>query len=206
MPRGTMKWFDARSGEGRVHASRREYPAFGDEVEPAARVAGARVRFDVARVNGVRVAVRVEAIQGTRTSRKQRRFGDLTGAGRVVEKGRSALTRRRTGVDPQLPGRPVDLVRRWIAGANSGHLDTVLPLYAPAAVLHASDGDHHGRGAIRAYLVDNGLLTRGWDAKPVGAGETVEVVRGPAAADAGRRTRFRLEHGQICEQWVDEPA
>lgn len=65
---------------------------------------------------------------------------------------------------------PRVLVRRWIAGADSGHLDVVLPLYAPDAVLHTADRDYHGRAAIRSFLLDSGLLTRGWSAHTRGSG------------------------------------
>lgn len=206
MPSGTMQWFDTGTGEGRVVASGREYPVFAEEVEPHARATGSRVRFDVKRIKGVRIAVRVRAVSGTRTSRRQRRFGDLTGAGRPVEKGRAPLTRQQSGIDPLLAGRPAELVRRWLAAANSGHLDAVLPLYAPHAVLHARESDRHGRNNIRAFLVDSGLLSRGWDARPSGSGGTIMAVRGSTAPDAGRSTRFRIAQGQIVEQWVDEPG
>lgn len=205
MPRGRLQWFDAGSGEGRVDAFGRQYPVSVHDVEPRARVAGSPVHFDIERIDGVPTAVRVRARPGTRANRRQRRFGDLTGAGRPEEKGRAPLTRHRTETDP-LPRRPTALVRRWLAGADSGHLATVLPLYAPHAVLHAPDGDHCGRAAVRVYLLDSGLLSRGWDARPFGSGQTIGVVRGTAAPDAGRSTRFRVAHGQVVEQWVDEPV
>jgi hypothetical protein len=163
------------------------------------------VRFDIERIDGVPTAVRVRARPGRRTNKRQRRFGDLTGAGKPDEKGRPALTHHHTETD-LLHRSPTVLVRRWLAGADSGHLATILPLYAPQAVLHAPDGDHNGRAAIRAYLLDSGLLSRGWDARPFGSGQTIVAVRGPEAPDAGRSTRFRVAHGQVVEQWVDEPA
>lgn len=202
MPSGTMQWFDTSSGEGRVVASGREYPVFDADIEPRARAAGSRVHFDIERINGVSVAVRVRAKSGKRTSRRQRRFGDLTGAGKPAEKGRPPLTHQRTDVEPGTAGRPAELVRRWLAAANSGHRDTVSGLYAPHAVLHAPDGDHHGRNNVDAFLADNGLLTRGWDARPTGSGETITAVRRPGD-DNERSTRFRIEHDQIVEQWVD---
>jgi hypothetical protein len=205
MPDGVMLWFDAASGDGRIEASGRQYPVRQADVEARARTAGARVHFDVDRVDGVRVAVRVTALPGTRTTHRQRRHGDLTGAHRPDDKGRPPLTRGGGQTDPPTTGRPIALVRRWIAGADSGHLDAVLPLYAPDAVLHGADGDHRGRTAIRAHLLDGDLLTRGWQADPVGSGATVVVVRGPMAPDPGRTARFRVAHGQIVEQW-DEPG
>jgi hypothetical protein len=205
MPRGVMKWFNA--GEGRVVAtSGREYPAYEADVEPRARVTGARVQFDAKRIDGVPTAVRVRARAGGRTSRRQRRFGDLTGAGRPEEKGRASLTRQHSGLDPLESRRPKALVARWIAAAGRGRIEVVLPLYAPHAVLHAPEGDYRGRGAVRGFLLDSTVLTRGWDPTPHGEGVLFVVVRGPSAADAGRTTRFRVEHGQIIEQWVDEPA
>lgn len=206
MPSGTMRWFDTGTGEGRVVASGREYPVFEDEVEPHARATGSRVRFDVARIDGVRTAVRVRAVSGTRSSRRQRRFGDLTGAGRPEEKGRAPSTHQRDAVDPLVPGRPAELVRRWIAAANSGHVGAVSSLYAPHAVLHTADGDRHGRGDVARFLIDSGLLSRGWDARPSGSGGFITALRRATAPDAGRSTRFRIMHGQIVEQWVDEPG
>ncbi|HSJ46286.1 MAG TPA: nuclear transport factor 2 family protein [Euzebyales bacterium] len=205
MPNGVMLWFDAGSGDGRIEASGRQYPAHEYDVEPRARTAGARVHFDVERVKGVPVAVRVTAVPGTRTTTRQRRYGDLTGARRPDDKGRPPLTHQGGATDPPATGQPVALVRRWIAGADSGHLDAVLPLYAPDAVLHTTSGDHHGRAAIRAFLLDSGLLTRGWSATPIGSATTVAAVRGPVARDARRVNRFRIAHGEIAEQW-DEPA
>lgn len=207
MPQGVMQWFDDRAGEGRVVASKREYPAYVGEVEPRARKTGARVHFDVERVEGVPTAVRVRLRPGTRNSPRQGRMGTLAGVARPEEKGRAPLTRRRTAVDAIMPGRPVALVRRWLVAADSGRLDEVLPLYAPHALLHAPDGEVHGRPAIRAYLLDSGLLTRGWDPTPRGVeeGETVEAVRTAMAPDAGLLTRFRVAHGQIAEQWVKAP-
>jgi hypothetical protein len=201
-----MQWFDTGSGQGRIVASGREYPVFVGDVEPQARAAGSRVHFDVERVNGVPTAVRVRAKPGTRTSKRQRRLGDLAGVRRPEEKGRSPLTRKSSDVDPLYPDRPMELVRRWLAAADSGHLDALLPLYAPHAVLHAPDGDRHGRNDIRAFLLDSGLLTRGWDARPHGSDQTITAVRGPMAPDHGRMTRFRIDHGQIVEQWVGEPG
>lgn len=206
MPRGVMQWFDVRAGEGRVVASGREYPAYEREMEPRARKAGAPVQFDVERLDRVRTAVRVRLRPGLRTSPTHRRVGNLAGAGRPEEKARAPLTHQRPDRDALISGRPVALVRRWVAAADSGHLDAVLPLYAPHAVLHAEDAERRGRAAIRAYLVDGGLLTRGWDPAPRGVDETIEVVRGPLAPDAGRASRFRIAHGQIVEQWVDEPS
>lgn len=203
MPTGAMVWFDERSGEGRISASGRQYPAWNADVEPRARRAGARVHFDVARVDGVPVAVRVTAVEGTRTSTRQARAGDLTGAARPDAKGGPATTRSGGRVEPSLAGRPMALVRRWIAAADSGHLDTVLPLYAPHAVVHAAGVDHHGRGAVRAYLTASGLLSRGWHATPAATPDGVVAVRGAAAPDAGASTRFRIAHGQIVEQWVE---
>jgi hypothetical protein len=204
MARGVMKWFDPGRGEGEIVASGRQYPVVEGEVERPARAAGARVVFDIRRIDGVATAVRVRGRPGTRSTARQRRFGDLTGAGRPEEKGRRGLTRQQTDLDSKLSGRPAELVRRWVAAADSGHLEAMLPLYAPEAVLHTSAGDRHGRGAVRAFLLDSGLLTRGWNPVPRGADDGITAVRGPLAADAGRSTRFRIAHGHIVEQWIQE--
>jgi hypothetical protein len=203
MPRGVLQWFDDRAGEGRVTAAGREYPAYERDVERRARRAGAPVHFDVERVDGVPTAVRVRLRPGTRTSPTQRRVGNQAGAGRPEGKARGGLTRRHPDLDPMLSGRPIALVRRWVASAESGRLDAVLPLYAPQAVLHAQGDEKRGRRAIRTYLVDSGLLSRGWEPEPRGVDDTVEIARGPFAPDAGLTSRFRIAHGQIVEQWVE---
>lgn len=206
MPRGVMQWFDVGAGEGRVRAVQREYPAYEGETEAPARAAGARVRFDVQRIEGVRTAVRVRLRPGTRSSPRQRRFANLAGTGRIEEKARKGLTHQRPDVSPMVSGRPVALVHHWLVGADSGRLDVVLPLYAPHAVLHAVDGDRCGRAEIRAYLLDSGLLSRGWNPTPRGVDQLVEAVRHRAGADGGQVSRFRVAHGQIAEQWVHEIA
>lgn len=138
MPTGTRLWFDPRIGGGRVVASGREYPADVSDVEPRARATGARVHFDIQWVDGVARAVRVAARPGTRTSTRQRRFGDMTGSAHPAEKDRAPLTHHHTAIDPLSVGRPVALVRHWIQAADSGRLDGLLPLYAPDAVLHTA--------------------------------------------------------------------
>lgn len=206
MPTGRMRWFDDATGEGRIVASGREYPTDDADVEPHARTTGARVHFDIRRVDGVARAVRVTALAGTRTSRRQRRFGDQTGSAHPEEKGRTPLTRGHPTVEPSYVGRPVALVRHWIRAADSGNVEGVLPLYAPDAVVHAASGDHRGRAAIRIFLLDSGLLTRGWRARPTGDGDDVTAVRQGTAADAGRTSRFRTAHGEIVEQWDEQPG
>jgi cold shock CspA family protein len=206
MPNGTMLWFDTKTGAGRITASGREYPVADGEVEPGARAAGARVHFDVERVDGVATAVRVALREGTRSATGQRRFGSLAGVARPEEKGRAALSHQRGATTPLYPGQPVSLVRHWIRAADSGHVDGLLPLYAPQAVLHTPTEDHHGRGAIRRYLLDSGLLSRGWSARPFGRGDDVCAVRQRTATDAGRTSRFRIAHGQIVEHWDEPPV
>ena len=77
MPDGLLQWYDVRRGEGRVVLGGREYTVQAADVEPGARVPGARVHFDVKRHDGVNVAVNVRLRQGTRVSRRQRRFGQI---------------------------------------------------------------------------------------------------------------------------------
>ena len=147
MPRGVMQWFDVRAHEGRVIASGREYPAFEREVEPRARKAGARVYFDVARLDGVPTAVRVRLRPGLRTSPKQRRVGDLAGAGRdrvrqhPVEAGRGGepVTHRvhhqlRPALAPQVGG---DFGAVDRAQQLRHFLDA--PRDAPVRLAHAED-------------------------------------------------------------------
>jgi RNA polymerase-binding transcription factor DksA/ribosome-associated translation inhibitor RaiA len=73
MPDGVLQWYDDRRGEGRVVRGGREYPVRAADMEPRARVPGARLHFDVRRHEGVAIAVDVRLREGTRVSRRQRR-------------------------------------------------------------------------------------------------------------------------------------
>jgi hypothetical protein len=204
MPVGRLRWFDEKQGVGRVVASGREYPVAVEDMDIRARAVGARVHFDIARHDGLQRAVGVRAVPGTRSAPRQRRFQDLTGAGRPEQKGRTPLTRRHPERDVTST-RPKDVVLRWIRAANSRSAAAAKVLYAVDVVLH--DGRvRHGRSAVPAWLGDHRLLTPGWRPDPVGegSGDTFTVTRS-SGAEPAVRTRIRVAHGQIAEQWVSEP-
>jgi cold shock CspA family protein len=204
MPTGRVSWFDAKHGVGRVVASGREYPVAAADMETGARGAGARVRFDVARQGGVDRAVDVRRIPGTRTVPRQRRFQDLTGAGRPEEKGRRSLTHRH----PEravTPSKPKAVALRWVAAANSGSVVATRELYAADAVLHARGDTRRGRAAVPGWLLDHNLLAPAWQADPGGEGDGGTFVITRPGGPVPGRSRIRVTYGQISEQWLDEP-
>jgi cold shock CspA family protein len=204
VPTGRVSWFDPKQGVGRVVASGREYPVVAADMETRARATSARVHFDVKRHDGFDRAVNVRRIPGTRSVPRQRRFQDLTGAGRPEEKGRGSLTRQHPERDVT-PAKPKAVVSRWIKAANSRSVVATRDLYAADVVLHAGAETRHGRAAVAGWLLDHNLLTPGWEPEPhgEGSGETFTVTRGPGAAVRGR-SRIRVTFGQISEQWLDE--
>lgn len=201
MPVGRLSWFDPSSGEGRIVASGREYPVEAADIAPRARTVGGRVHFDIERRGGVRMAVAVRPVEGTRSDRRQRRFGDLSGTGKPPDKGRPAMSRRHPEREGPGAGKPMEVARQWIRGAEQGDIETVLPLYAPHAVLHTPDGDARGRQAVRRELLDSGALTRGWQAEPHGDGDDVIVDRSSLGGHF-EQTRLRIANGEIVEQWL----
>jgi cold shock CspA family protein len=205
VPTGRVSWFDPKQGVGRVVASGREYPVVAADMETRARATSARVHFDVTRQDGVDRAVNVRRVPGTRSVPRQRRFQDLTGAGRPEEKGRGALTRQHPERDAT-PTKPKAVVTRWIKAANSRSVVATRDLYAVDVVLHAEEETRRGRAAVAGWLLDHNLLTPGWEPEPhgQGSGETFTVTRRPGAAVSGR-SRIRVSRGQISEQWLDEP-
>jgi hypothetical protein len=94
MPDGVVRWFDAKSGKGRIGHVEREYVVLEADIEPEARVSQARGH---SMPDGRRLrAVNVSLCEGPRLSAAQGRFGDQVGAHDVRGKGQgSALTHGR---------------------------------------------------------------------------------------------------------------
>ncbi len=200
MPDGLLQWYDARRGEGRVVRGGREYPVRAADVEPGARVPGARVHFDVERQGGVNVAVNVRLRPGTRVSRRQRRFGDMAGARTPDTRGTAPFARPHPEMGHRLASRPRTVAEAWAALVAAGDIEGTMLLYAPDAVVHTSDGDLRGR-RLHGWLSTSGLLGHIRAVETAGAGEHVIVWwRGPD--DRVATSWVRIEHGEITEQWM----
>lgn len=200
MPDGLLQWYDDRRGEGRVVRGGRRYPVRVEDMEPHARVPGARVHFDIKRRDGTAVAANVRLRAGTRVSRRQRRFGDMVGARRPDTRGTAPFARPHPGLGHTLATHPEAVVRRWADLVAAGDIDAAMLLYAPDAAVHAGDDDLRGR-RIRGWLADSGLPGHVRSVETGGAGGLTAVRwLGPA----GRPAMWwaRIAHGEIAEQWV----
>jgi hypothetical protein len=123
----------------------RQYPVRAADVEPDARVPGARVHFDVKRHEGVNVAANVRLRPGTRVSPPQRRFGDMSGARRPDTRGTAPFARPHPEMGHRLASRPRTVAERWAALIAASDIEGAMLLYAPDAVVHTGDGDVRGR-------------------------------------------------------------
>lgn len=200
MPDGLLQWYDAGSGEGRIVRGGREYPVHAGEMEPHARVPGARVHFDVDRREGVEVATNVALRSGTRVSRRQRRFGEMVGARRPDTRGTAPFAQPHPEVGHELATSPTDVARAWADSLGGNDVDAAALLYAPDAVVHAGDEDLRGR-RIATWLSASRLPGDVHADEVTGAGDTIEV--GWTGPDRRRATTWmRIEHGEIVEQWL----
>jgi RNA polymerase-binding transcription factor DksA/ribosome-associated translation inhibitor RaiA len=205
MPDGVLQWYDDRRGEGRVVRGGREYPVRAADVEPHARVPGARVHFDVRRHEGVAVAVDVRLRAGTRVSRRQRRFGDMTGARRPDTRGAAPFAHAHPEMGHRLASQPHSVAERWAALVAANDIEGAMLLYAPDAVVHTGDGDRRG-GRVHGWLSGSGLLGHLQAVETAGAGDHVVVAkwRGPGAMHT-HTSWMRIAHGEIAEQWIAGP-
>jgi ribosome-associated translation inhibitor RaiA len=179
---GVVQWWDAATGEARIVGAGQRYTAQGGEVEPAARVPGARVRFSVDRHGGDR-AVKVRLRRGARVAPAQRRFGDRSGQRSPDAKG------------------PIPVVERWAAMLSGGRLDDVGKLYDPAAALDAGGTVWVGPRQIRRYWQSSTLLG-GPSPESIHGEEDGSVrVRWPHHdAEVALESRLRVRRGEIVEQ------
>jgi RNA polymerase-binding transcription factor DksA len=202
MPDGVVQWFDADRGVGRVVRGSREYPVSVDEVEPRARVAGARVRFDVVRRDGVEMAGSVVLREGSRVGRGKRRFGDLAGARRVDSKGSAPFARPHPELGRGLIGHPEVVARRWGERLVAGDLDAAALLYAPDAVVHAGEEALKGR-RLHGWLSASGLLGHGRGVESRGVADDVIELRWVGREGRMERSWLRVARGEIVEQWIE---
>lgn len=203
MPTGRVKWFDPRTGEGRIARYGREYPIVLGAIEAKARAPGARVHFDVRRDLGVSSATNVRLDPGKRTSHRHHRFGDLVGAAQPDAKGHAPLTHQHRDLDLNPGPQPMRVVRAWLDALMDGDLPTALMLYASDARVHAGGQTLAGRrGAERALQASTLLALRGRNIEIQGEDSAI-VVRWKAQKGAsGGTTRVRIEHDRIAEQWI----
>ncbi|HEX6419685.1 MAG TPA: sigma 54 modulation/S30EA ribosomal C-terminal domain-containing protein [Acidimicrobiales bacterium] len=201
MPDGLLQWYDGRRGEGRVVRGGRRYAVRAEDMEPRARVPGARVHFDVKRQDGTAVAANVTLRAGTRVSRRQRRFGDMVGARRPDARGTAPFARPHPQLAHAVTTHPTAVVQRWADLVAAGDSEGAMLLYAPDAVVHAGAGDLRGR-RIRGWLTGSGLPGHLRSVGVSGDGDRIEV-RWVGPGDRPATTWMRVAHGEIAEQWVD---
>ena len=207
MPDGVVQWFDPSSGEGIIRRGGRRYAVRASAIEPAARVGGARVHFDIVRDEGTKRAERVTLRTGMRVARSQSRFGDLSGARAPDAAGGPSSSADAPDLGRDRGAHPARAVEQWASLLAAGRLDEAMLLYAPDAALHERAGDVNGVDHIR----------RSWESNPLLGQERPVVVRGIGADgfeaiwdDPDHEpvvSRFRVVHGLIAEQWHEvEPT
>ena len=202
MPDGVMDWFDPATGTGRITKGGRTYTVYAADVEPSARIPGARVHFDVDR-HSPGEARDVTSRQGRRTRPRHHRVGDLTGARHPDAKGRAAADPfERPLIDPDVHAE--DVVAAWTHDVTTGDIESAVALCAPNAVLHTASGTKKGHAAISAELT----------AWPV-AGAEIDPIETSGEGDLGtirvtwpgwgpdRTVVLHVEHGEVAEAWID---
>ena len=176
----------------------RSYEAPLSEVESAARVPSARVRFNLRRTHGVEQAESVTLRTGTRTSKRQRRFGDLTGARQPGAKLKT-VGQREFGID--VTTQPFRVVRAWIAAVGAQDFDSATSLYMPGAVVHTPEGQVTGRIHIRALLQKCDWI--GMDPDEVDLQGVDQLIRAECNNGSGVDSTFLVvDSGEISAQWL----
>jgi RNA polymerase-binding transcription factor DksA/ribosome-associated translation inhibitor RaiA len=203
MPDGLLQWYDDRRGEGRVVRGSREYPVRAADIEPGARVPGARVHFDVRRHEGVSSAVNVRLRPGTRVSRRQRRFGDMAGARGADTRGTAPFASPHPEMGHHLASQPRTVAEKWAALVAAGDIESAMLLYAPDALVHTGEGDQRGR-RLHGWLSTSGLLGHIRSVGTAGADDHV-IVRWRDSDDRVRTSWMHIAHGEIAEQWIAGP-
>jgi hypothetical protein len=205
MPHGTVIWCDERRGDARIEHLGREYPARTEQMESAARVAGATVHFDIERHDGVERAVHVELVPGLRASAHQHRRGELTHT-RADEAGHEAMSGHRPWHVEHYERAPAhEIAEEWLRHVRAGEVDDAAARYAPDAVVHAGASVTAGREAARRALVSCSLFARADVTVGVkDEGDVVVIGWGGAEGVPAGMARLRMQHGEIVEQWLTE--
>ncbi len=206
MPEGVMEWIDGATGAGRIVRGGHRYSVALVDVEPDARVPGARVHFDVEHARpGVARNVRR---RGGRRSRPQHHgAGSLSGARRPDSKGQpSADPFAHPLVDPEV--HPSAVAAAWANHLIAGDAVAAGALFAPDAVLHTPGGDAEGAAATASLLA-------AWPGTGAPAARVVTTEDPDSGAiritwpgwGPDRTAVVRVEHGEIVEAWLgDGPA
>ena len=199
MPAGRVKRIDEQRDVAYIVRRGRTLAAPLSEVETKARVPNARVEFRLVRDHGDESAADVRLRRGTRTSRRQRRFGDLTGARRPGSKVATAASRN-LGIDTSSP--PFEVAEAWLAAMGDRDIDLAASLYRPDAVVHRPGGDASGWKQLRAVLERSPLAGLDPDDADVyGLGRYVRIDCPCDDTDHG--TSLIVDRGEIAEQWID---
>lgn len=198
MPDGHLQRIDEQAGEAIIIRNGRRFLASLSDVERAAQVNGARVHFDIDRHDGIDGATNVRLASGTRTNKRQRRFGDLTGAKLPGAKVKSSSSSR-LGVD--VTTQSARVVQAWVDAMGESNFDDATSLYAPNAVLHCPNTTRSGRKAIRSTLEDEI-----WKPSDEGVQTTIggfdQLVQVRVEHDGKPETEwFEVHRGAIVEHW-----
>jgi ribosome-associated translation inhibitor RaiA len=167
------------------------------EVETAARVPSARVHFGLRRSHGTETAEGVRLRRGTRTNRRHRRFGDLTGATQAGSKIRTTA-HDEFGID--VTTQPFRVVEAWLESMGEQNYDLATSLYLPEAVINTGTGSVTGRRHVRALLEDSGWRAELSDVILHGEDRHVTVEL-PEDTDLPP-TAFSIRNGSIVEHWL----
>jgi ribosome-associated translation inhibitor RaiA len=199
-----MEWFDPATGVGRIVRAGQRLTALEEEVDRNARIAGARVHFDVDHERPGE-ALRVVGRRGTRTRPQHHGVGRLTGARRPDDK----HVARDPFQPPVVNGavHPEKVAKAWSQRMVEGDLTGALSLCAPTAVLHTAAGVFTSPSAMAAALGSWPYTGAGIEPVDVSGDENPGATRlrwpgwGP-----DRTVVVRVEHGEIVDVAIDGSA
>ncbi len=205
MPDGVVQWFDSATGEGRIIHAGHRYAVRGDDMDSTARLPGARVHFDVAR-GPADTAVNVVPRAGTRTSKRHRRFGTLSGAHAPDTIGGVPSMTRLTSLGRDLEQHPVRVAELWSTLLVTADIENLMRLYAPNASLFADGDVMVGPVQIRRYWTSSRLL--GADGPRVTGDQDsmVMLVWNPDPDEVMIASHMWIAHGEIAEQSLGKVA
>jgi ribosome-associated translation inhibitor RaiA len=204
MPEGVMEWFDPATGVGRIVRAGQPLMVREEDVDRNARVAGARVHFDVDHERPGE-ALRVTGRRGTRTRPQHHGVGRLTGARLPDDDHVAGDPFQRPVIDGLV--HPKKVATAWYQRVVEGDLTGALSLCAPTAVLHTATGVFTSRSAIAAALGSWPYTGAGIEPVEVRGDEDPGTTRlrwpgwGP-----DRTVVVRVEHGEVVDLVVDGSA
>lgn len=196
MPDGRVHRIDPDTESVYIIRRGRTYRAPLNEVEAAARVPSARVQFGLRRRNGEESAEGVTLRRGTRTNKRHRRFGDLTGAARPGAKTRTR-TQQDFGID--VTTQPRRVAEAWVNAMNTADFDGAASLYLPEAKVHTDAGTISGRRKVRAALEDCGWEVGQSDVTFHVDDRFVDIHHGGSAHELD--SSLMISKGAIVEHW-----